>query len=143
MNDILEFQGQYRWLSNFWPAVIMLDGYIYPSVEHAYQAAKTHPSQRAPFRHYRTPGEAKRMAKGKEPPDWVMRRVPIMRHLIEQKFVPGSNLAAMLLDTGDVKIVEGNAWGDQFWGVCRGKGCNTLGVLIMDQRAYLQRLVAC
>lgn len=38
---ISEFQGQYRFLSNFWPAVVQLDGIYYPTVEHAYQAAKT------------------------------------------------------------------------------------------------------
>lgn len=141
MNDILEFQGQYRWLSNFWPCVVLYDGYIYPSVENAYQAAKLHPSRRAPLRGC-TPAEAKRMAKGQEPANWVCQRVPIMRGLIEQKFIAGSNLASMLLDTGDVKIVEGNTWGDTFWGRCRGKGCNTLGVLLMDQRTYLRSLVA-
>ena len=29
------------YLSNFWPARVMLDGVEYPSTEHAYQAAKT------------------------------------------------------------------------------------------------------
>lgn len=142
MTDILEFQGPYRWLSNFWPAVIILDGYVYPSVENAYQAAKFRPEHRDAFRLIR-PGQAKLAAKGKEPPDWVLRRVPVMRYLIEQKFMHGSNLGCMLLDTGDAKIVEGNRWGDQFWGVCNGKGINTLGQLIMEQRTYLRSLVTC
>ena len=64
MNDILEFQGPNRWLSNFWPAIILFDGHLYPSVENAYQAAKMHPSQRAVFRTC-SPGAAKRLAKGK------------------------------------------------------------------------------
>lgn len=37
---IREFQGEYRWLSNFAPVLIKLDG-IYPSVEHAYMSAKS------------------------------------------------------------------------------------------------------
>ena len=37
---IKEFKGDYRWLSNFTPCKIELDGFIYPSVEHAYMSAK-------------------------------------------------------------------------------------------------------
>lgn len=37
---IKEFQGEYRWLSNFWPARVVLDGVEYPTVENAYQASK-------------------------------------------------------------------------------------------------------
>jgi len=39
---INEFQGQYRFLSNFWflPNGIEYEGKIYKTVEHAYQAAK-------------------------------------------------------------------------------------------------------
>ena len=38
---ISQFNKQYRWLSNFSPCVVELDGAVYSSVEHAYQAAKT------------------------------------------------------------------------------------------------------
>ena len=37
---IKEFQGQYRFLSNFWPAPVTFEGRTYPTVENAYQAAK-------------------------------------------------------------------------------------------------------
>jgi hypothetical protein len=36
-----DFRGPYRWLSNFHLAEVELDKVIYPSTEHAYQAAKT------------------------------------------------------------------------------------------------------
>src|SRR4051794_21773182 len=35
------FEGQYRFLSNFFPAEVEFEGMTYPSVEHAYQSAKT------------------------------------------------------------------------------------------------------
>jgi len=38
---ILGFSGDYRWLSNFYPVDIEFESEHYPSVEHAYQAAKT------------------------------------------------------------------------------------------------------
>lgn len=50
MNElpIAQFQGEYRFLSNFAPCTVTYDGVEYPSVEHAYQAAKcVHPEDRA------------------------------------------------------------------------------------------------
>ena len=41
MTTIDSFHGVYRFLSNFWPAQVALDGIVYPTVEHAYVAAKT------------------------------------------------------------------------------------------------------
>ena len=40
-NVIDRFDGEYRFLSNFWYARVSLDGVVYPYVENAYQAAKT------------------------------------------------------------------------------------------------------
>ena len=138
MNDILEFQGEHRWLSNFWPAEVILDGMLFPSVEHAYQAAKTHPAKRTPFRTC-TAGQAKRLGRGAEMrADWEIVKVPTMRSLIEQKFAPGTVLGEKLVATGSVKIIEGNMWGDVFWGVCKGKGANHLGALLMERREFLQ-----
>lgn len=136
--DILEFQGEHRWLSNFWPAPVLLDGVLFPSIEHAYQAAKTHPSQREPFRHC-TAGQAKRLGRTVEiRADWEQVKVPTMRSLVEQKFTHGTDLGEKLKATGDGKIVEGNHWGDVFWGACKGRGQNWLGRLLMERRAFLQ-----
>jgi predicted NAD-dependent protein-ADP-ribosyltransferase YbiA (DUF1768 family) len=38
---IKEIQNEHRWLSNFAPVKINLDGIEYPSVEHAYMPAKS------------------------------------------------------------------------------------------------------
>jgi ribA/ribD-fused uncharacterized protein len=136
--DILEFQGKYRWLSNFWPTQVVLDGQIFPSVENAYQAAKTNPLQRAQFR-YCTAWQAKRLGRTVEiRADWEQEKVPTMRALLAQKFSQGSELGEKLKETGDCQIIEGNYWGDVFWGVCKGRGQNWLGKLIMEQRTILQ-----
>lgn len=42
-----------------------------------------------------------------------------------------------LLATGGVELIEGNDWGDAFWGVCGGYGQNWLGVLLMLVRSEL------
>lgn len=39
--QICKFDGKYSFLSNFYPCKVIYDGMRYPSVEHAYQAAKT------------------------------------------------------------------------------------------------------
>jgi predicted NAD-dependent protein-ADP-ribosyltransferase YbiA (DUF1768 family) len=70
--------------------------------------------------------------------DWEQVKVPTMRCLIEEKFVSGSELAARLISTGQRALIEGNTWGDVFWGVCRGRGRNMLGHLLMERRTFLQ-----
>lgn len=40
--------------------------------------------------------------------------------------------------TGDVELVEGNWWGDRFWGVCDGVGENRLGRCLMEVRKELR-----
>jgi predicted NAD-dependent protein-ADP-ribosyltransferase YbiA (DUF1768 family) len=44
----------------------------------------------------------------------------------------------MLLETKDATLIEGNTWGDQYWGVCAGVGENHLGKLLMQIRSELQ-----
>lgn len=41
MQIIREFQGEHRFLSNFWPATLRFGDWVFPSAEHAYQAAKS------------------------------------------------------------------------------------------------------
>lgn len=135
---ITSFDGQYRWLSNFSPSLVVLDGVVYPTVEHAYQAAKTHPSLREPFK-YGTPGQAKRLGQRVTMrTDWEQVKVAVMRELIQKKFLPHTMLGDKLLATGNAELIEGNTWGDRFWGVCGGVGMNKLGILLMEQREYLQ-----
>jgi predicted NAD-dependent protein-ADP-ribosyltransferase YbiA (DUF1768 family) len=47
-------------------------------------------------------------------------------------------LRAKLLATGDEFLVEGNHWGDTYWGVCNGKGRNMLGSLLMKVREEIK-----
>lgn len=145
MSDTIDlFSGRYRFLSNFSPARVVLDGEEYPTVEHAYQAAKTQDSVwRKAIQITATPSEAKKMGRAisKRPdllrPDWQSVSVDIMLALLRQKFAH-PDLAEKLLSTGDSFLVEGNYWGDTFWGVCRGVGENVLGVLLMVVRYDLQ-----
>jgi ribA/ribD-fused uncharacterized protein len=74
--------------------------------------------------------------------DWDEVKLRIMEGLVRQKFSKDPVLRQRLLDTGDQDLVEGNTWGDTFWGVCRGQGSNWLGRILMDVRAELNGLVS-
>lgn len=129
-----KFSGKYIFLSNFWPAPVMLDSVLYPTVEHAYQAAKRNdPDYRSYVLAAPKANIAKSRGRGKEGPDWYARNKFVMKDLLRQKFAEPS-LRAKLLATGDVELIEGNYWGDIFWGVCDGKGQNWLGKLLMEVR---------
>ena len=115
-----------------------MDGIEYPSVEHAYQAAKTvDRRERAAIAKCATAGEAKKLGqKCAIRPDWDAVKIEIMRGLLKKKF-SYRRLKKALLDTGEAYLEEGNNWGDSFWGVCNDIGENHLGKLLMEIRDEL------
>lgn len=136
--DIPNFRGR-PWLSNFYPAAVSMKGHVYPSVENAYQAAKTlDETLRQPFEHYSS-RDAKRH--GRSLPmrsDWAEIKLPLMHALVRAKF-HHPRLGEWLLATGEATIAEGNWWGDTFWGVCNGIGENHLGKILMLVRSELRQ----
>jgi len=130
---------EYSFLSNFYPCLIEFDGDIYPSLEHAYQAAKTNdPNERKKIREEKQVRRAKQIGRHvtiRE--DWEQIKVEVMRDLLKKKF-ENPQLRKLLLDTYPHDLVEGNNWGDTFWGVCRGHGKNMLGVLLIQLRSKLR-----
>jgi len=137
--DVLEFRGPFRFLSNFWFTPVTLDGETYPTVEHAYQAAKTLSIvRRRAIQEAPQPGDAKRQGRTVPlRPGWDAMRLDVMCDLLEQKFAR-EPLRSLLLATGEVLLIEGNHWGDTFWGVCRGMGENHLGRLLMAAREEIR-----
>lgn len=61
-----------------------------------------------------------------------------MENLIHQKFSQ-EPLRSQLLNTGEEELVEGNTWGDTYWGICNGKGQNNLGKILMKVRNQLRQ----
>ena len=64
-----------------------------------------------------------------------------MREVVICKFMQNPDLMKKLLATGDAKLVEGNTWHDNYWGICRcgsrdkcGTGSNMLGKILMQVR---------
>lgn len=142
MDNIEKFDGPYRFLSNFiiGQNKITFEGDEYPTVEHAYQAAKTLSAQeRAMVLTYATASGAKKVGKALTlRKDWEQVKLGIMNDLVRQKF-KDPQLAQQLLDTGDVQLIEGNWWNDTFWGVSHGRGENHLGKILMAIRDELRK----
>jgi len=149
---ITSFDGEYKPLSNFWYKPVLLegiafvDGTIYATNEHAYQAAKTLDfGRRIEIAAADTPGKAKRLGNHKNTiirPDWSGVKREIMLDLIRQKF-SYTDMEYLLLSTGNQKLVEGNTWHDNYWGICscemcNGVGKNWLGKLLMFVRMEIQ-----
>lgn len=135
MNPITAFEGEYRFLSNFFPCHIVMDGASYGSVEAAYQAAKTDDVEKRIPLQTASASTAKRLGRTLPlRPDWNTCRLAVMELLLRQKFAIGTDLRNRLDATAPRELIEGNWWGDTFWGVCRGKGENHLGKLLMKIR---------
>lgn len=144
--EIKGFFGEYRFLSNFWPARVLLDGDEYQSVENAYQAAKYKKETRDYLRKC-TAKEAIIFVRenpignfSKE--GWDRVKLEIMRKLLIQKFDRDINPEnyEKLKETGNKYLEEANYWGDTYWGVNKsdaeekGVGENNLGKLLMEVR---------
>lgn len=147
-SPIDRFDGPYEFLSNFYRArPIMFKGQLFDTAEHAYQAAKfmSHymtPEQRHAIKlvkSCRTPGRAKKaahMMDGYFDPTFPARKLAVMREILEDKF-KANDLRRSLCNTAGRDLIEGNDWGDVYWGVCKGLGQNELGKLLMSLRDKL------
>jgi len=126
------FKNEYEFLSNFYPSIIFYDGFIYPTVEHAFQASKTMDYDlRLKICLAETPGKAKKIGRiVKLRSYWHEIKIIIMKDLVIKKFdIP--ELRMKLIETKDEELVEKNWWND---GVCNGVGENNLGKILMEVR---------
>lgn len=131
------FFGEYRWLSNFYPARVVIEGWEFPSSEHAYQAAKSLDPNDWQVIQTLNAGQAKRYGrKLNVRPDWEDIKLDVMQMILAAKF-QDPRLRAKLIETDQMELVEVNNWNDRFWGVSYGTGHNHLGKLLMELRANL------
>lgn len=128
--------------SNFAPYPVRIDGVIWPTSEHYFQAQKFQDKEhQASIRKARSPMQAARLGRSRRRPlrkDWEAVKVAIMRIAVLEKFKQHENLRKLLLSTGDSKIVE-HTDNDSYWGDGGdGSGKNMLGRLLMEVRGRLK-----
>lgn len=138
MKRIDSFEGEYEFLSNFYPIKVEYEGVEYNTSEHAYQSYKTlDEHKRLYIASAHSAYEAKKRGNNVEiRKDWDDIKIEIMRGILKEKF-KHPDMKQKLIDTGDAELIEGNWWGDTFWGTCNGKGQNWLGKLLMEIRKEL------
>lgn len=139
---ITSFRNSYYFLSNFFLTKVHIDGMTFPSSEHAYMSYKSDDQnwKSQCMDPHITPSEIKKRSllipmNSKE---WDGRKKFVMKRVLKAKF-QDPTLAQWLLDTGNRELIEGNTWGDKYWGVDihTGEGQNVLGKLLMEVRAEL------
>ncbi len=128
--------NQYKEFSSFYPAPTLIDGQLWPTVEHYYQAMKTlDPYEREYIRLRPTAWQAK--AAGQRTrlrPDWLSVRDQVMKTALIAKFTQHPPLRERLLATGDDRLHLCNPK-DSYWG---SNGRDRLGELLMEVRAMLR-----
>lgn len=78
-------------------------------------------------------------------PGWSKIKFERMRAILLAKFTQHEDLRALLLSTGQARLVESATVDNEVnrtWGEVNGKGKNMLGVLLMEVREELQHAVA-
>lgn len=146
-NKEIKFYGrkkEYKEFSNFFPFEIEIDGVKYKTTEHFFQAQKfsnTDIKQMKKVIDAVTPNKAATFGNDRSKPlrkDWELVKDDIMFIAIQAKFTQSQELGALLVSTGNAKLIE-DAPRDYYWGCGQdGSGKNMLGELLMKLRDQLK-----
>ena len=135
---VTSFRKEYAFLSNMYPCPVTVGGMQFKCAEAAFQSAKLPKgSDYSAFINADGP-TARRIGRSvKLRPRWDTIRLKAMKMVVEAKFSQNEGLRAKLMQTFDDYLVEGNEWGDKFWGEVDGEGENRLGLMLMEYRNKL------
>jgi len=137
----------YGAFSNLYRREVRLEGNLFPTAEHAYQAGKARrPEVRDWILAAPSPALLAMAAHGLYQwdivPDWSRIKFDRMRAVLRAKFTQHADLRDLLLSTGAARLVEAGTVDNavnRLWGEVNGKGKNMLGVLLMELREQLAR----
>lgn len=143
--DVINFYSvsdDFGQFSNFAAFPIELDGEVWPTSEHYFQAQKfADVAYRQKIRQTVSPMQAAKMGRDRKQvlrADWESVKVDIMRQAVLAKFTQHEDLRTLLLATGDARIVE-HTENDAYWGDGGdGTGQNMLGRILVDIRERLR-----
>ena len=143
MNQILFYRqndpsGEF---SNFSAHPFKLNGRVWPTSEHYFQAQKFAGTEHEEaVRNAKTPSMAAKLGRSRSLPlraDWEAVKDDVMRTALRAKFEQHPKLKALLLSTGDAELIE-HTRNDRYWADGGdGTGKNRLGYLLMELRAEL------
>lgn len=134
--------GTYGCFSNFSRHAILIDGKVWLTSEHYFQAKKfagtEHESTvRLASNAWMAAKEGRRRDKPMRK-DWELVKEDVMYIALQAKFTQHEGLKATLLSTEDAELIEDSPI-DWYWGCgANGKGKNRLGVLLMRLREELR-----
>lgn len=128
-------RGPYACLSNFFMVDIEVDGKIWPSVEHYYQAQKSNSEfEREVIRIMPTAPEVKAYSKKLPlPPNWDEIKEQVMYRALRAKFTQSRKCKKVLVSTRGKQLFEDSPF-DKYWG---RRGLNRLGLLLERVRDEL------
>lgn len=136
---ISRFSDEYSYLSNFYPYRMIFNGLVFENAEAAFQAQKVIDYlEQLRFCGIDASTAKKLGRKVVLRSDWEAVKDDVMLDVVREKFYQNPDLAHRLLDTGYAALIEGNTWGDRYWGMCGGQGQNKLGYILMRIRAEIE-----
>ena len=145
VNPVINFYGardEFGEFSNFARFPIQLNGQLWPTSEHYFQAMKfANASYRMQIKSAATPMLSATLGRTRKQPlraDWESVKDSVMFDAVLAKFSQHDNLGTLLLSTGDATLVEHTA-NDAYWGDGGdGSGKNRLGQILMQVRDQLR-----
>lgn len=139
-DPILSFRVYYSFLSNFYNGnVFVYNNMKFKNAESAFQSRKDDTMAR--YFEMLNPLMSKNLGrKVNLRNDWEEIKDKIMYEVCYEKFTQCEKLKNKLLETGDRELVEGNNYGDTYWGMVYNNktnewvGENKLGIILMTVR---------
>ena len=137
-----ETRGEYGCFSNFSKHPISLDGKVWPTTEHYFQAMKFAGTEHEEaVRAASTAMVAAKMGRERSRPlrkDWEAVKEEIMMKALRAKFTQHADARRILLGTSNARLIE-HTEKDSYWADGGdGSGKNRLGELLMQLRAELR-----
>lgn len=139
------YPPEYYVFDNFSSFQVEYNGVLYPTAEHAYQAAKfvnSAPEIAQQIAKAKSAHEALKIAEandGKKDSDWAAKAEKVMKEILLCKVNQHEYVKRKLLQSGDREIIE-DSWRDSTWGWgADHQGQNKLGKLWMEICMELQK----
>ncbi len=130
----------YGCFSNFSKHPVTINGTVWPSSEHYFQAQKLlWACDRQDILNHPSPRDAARIGRSREMrKNWELVKDYVMGYIVLEKFVQHKGIQEILLSTGEEEIVE-HTENDSYWGDGGdGTGQNMLGRILMGVRTHLR-----